>query len=298
MTTETFDLTSRAMLVNLSITAWSSNKLDKSATNEVLTNHNAQDTNGGRFTKALVAKAAMADVRRIAAEARQKHYELTAPWTNEARILSTKLYPQYEEAMDSLKAEYEMAVRNFLAIYPDEVEAARGRLGTLFNDTDYPSIIEVERKFTWERKYMPIPKSNDFRLEISNEISDKLKQQYEDSAKQQVKDMNKSLYLRAHALVEHVMVKLDEYGEPTDNDNGRHKTFRSSLITNARDFADLLPSLNVTNDPELNQLSKDIKDKLCEYDSEYLKEDDLIRDRIKSTAKEMVEDIKEKLGGF
>jgi hypothetical protein len=290
------DVTTRAMLVDLTITSWSSNKLDKDATNEVLTSHGAKDEKGGRFTKALVAKDAMAEIKKISTAARMLHKELTLPWSQEgSRILPTTLFSKYDAEMKELKDKYEVAVNDFIAIYPKEVDDAKARLGGLFRNADYPSVQEVADKFSWQYAFMPLPRSDDFRVQMSEEISKQLKLQYEAHAQDQIENATKSLYDRAYKVVSHMVEKLNDYGKPTGK---RHNTFHATLVTNARELADLLNDLNITNDQQLTKLANDIKEQLCEYDAEYLKEDPLIRERVSTSAKKMVDELKDKLGAF
>ncbi len=304
------NVTSRAMLVSLKITAWSSSKLDKSATNEVLDNHGAADRKAGRFTKTLVAKDAMAEIKKIAAEARVFHYDLTLPWSQDgSRILPTKAFAKYDGDMSMMKDKYMAAVRDFIAVYPTQVTEAKDRLGSLFNEADYPSIEEVESKFSWEFVYSPLPSSDDFRIAMSEDMSAAIKKQYEEYAQTQIKEANKHLWQRAYDVVSHMVTKLDEYGQPgregqeEETVDGkvkkvRIKTFHESLITNAREMADALSTLNISQDPELDRLSTEIKEQLTQYDAQDLKEDTLIRTRVAKSAKKMVEEINTKLGGF
>jgi hypothetical protein len=303
------NITARAMLVSLKITAWSSSKLDKMATSEVLDNHGAADKSAGRFTKALVAKGAMSEIKKIGAEGRVLHYGLTLPWSQDgSRILPTKAFAKYDGELSQLKDKYEAAVRDFIAIYPQQVSEAKDRLGSLFNEADYPSIDEVESKFTWEYVYSPLPSSDDFRIQMSEEMSSAIKKQYEEHAQTQIKEANKHLWQRAYDVVSHMVTKLDEYGQPgredaDENDDGtkrkvRIKTFHESLVTNAREMAEALSTLNISQDPDLDKLAEEIKEQLTQYDAQDLKDDTLIRTRVASSAKKMVEEINTKLGGF
>ena len=301
--------TSRAMLVSLKITAWSSSKLDKSITNEVLNNHGA-DQKAGRFTKALVAKDAMAEIKKIAAEARVFHYEMTLPWGQDnSRILPTVKFSEYDGEMSMKKDKYMAAVRDFIVAYPAHVADGKNMLGSLSNEADYPSIEEVESKFSWEYVYSPLPSSDDFRIAMSEDMSAAIKKQYEEYAQTQIKEANKHLWQRAYDVVSHMVTKLEEYGQPgregqeEETADGkvkkvRIKTFHESLVTNAREMADALSTLNISQDPELDRLSAEIKEQLTQYDAQDLKEDTLIRTRVAKSAKKMVEEINTKLGGF
>lgn len=294
------DVSTRAMLVSLKITAWSSSKLDKAVTSEVLDQKGATDQKAGRFTKALVANKAMAEIKAISTGARQRHYELTLPWSQDgSRILPTAMFETYDGDMKQAKDKYEAAVRDFLAIYPNEVQEARSRLGDLFNENDYPDVHDIESKFVWQYVFSPLPTSDDFRVSMSQEMADQIKKQYEEHAAEQIKLANNDLWQRAYGVISHMAERLEAFGDKaSDKPNGRIKTFQVSTIENVKELAQSLKGLNISQDPDLDKLADEMIEQLTQYDSDDLKTDTLIRQRVAKTAKKMADDINTKMGGF
>jgi hypothetical protein len=72
-------LFSRALLCSLSISQWSASKHDRQASEEIAAHHGAQP-DVGRYNKLLIPKETLAEVRRLAGEARREHYFMTLPW--------------------------------------------------------------------------------------------------------------------------------------------------------------------------------------------------------------------------
>src|SRR5215475_7553907 len=72
-------LSSRAMLCSLSISQWSASKHDRQASEEIAAHHGAQP-DVGRYNKLLIPREKLAEVRKIAGEARREHYFMTLPW--------------------------------------------------------------------------------------------------------------------------------------------------------------------------------------------------------------------------
>jgi len=72
-------LSTRAMLCSLSISQWSASKHDPQASQEIAAHHGAQP-DVGRYNKLLIPKETLAEVHRIAGEARREHYFMTLPW--------------------------------------------------------------------------------------------------------------------------------------------------------------------------------------------------------------------------
>ena len=68
------DITTKAMLVSLTIKAWTGSKLDKRVSQDVAAREGA-DNDAGNYNKKLVAKDALAEIKAISGEARTKHYE-------------------------------------------------------------------------------------------------------------------------------------------------------------------------------------------------------------------------------
>jgi hypothetical protein len=92
-------LSSRAMLCALSISMWSARKQDAEASEEIAQRHGAQ-SDAGRYHKVLLPKKALAEIRKIASEARQLHYFMTLPWDdNGYRVLPAAAYMEHTEKM-------------------------------------------------------------------------------------------------------------------------------------------------------------------------------------------------------
>ncbi len=63
-----------------------------------------------------------------------------------------------------------------------------------------------------------------------------------------------------------------------------------------RDIADLLPSLNVGDDPRLEQLAKDIGLRLTETDASTLKKDEGKRQEVADNARQIMNQIDDFIG--
>jgi hypothetical protein len=65
-------------------------------------------------------------------------------------------------------------------------------------------------------------------------------------------------------------------------------SFRDSLVDNVRDLVDLLPRLNVTADPVLDNTAQKMRDMLCAYDAQLLREDTNLRHTVAKSADEIL----------
>ena len=62
-----------------------------------------------------------------------------------------------------------------------------------------------------------------------------------------------------------------------DRLNEPESRFHASLVSNVLDLVNLLPQLNVGEDPELNRFAGEIRTKLCGFTSRDLKTNDVLR---------------------
>jgi len=294
------DISTRAMLVNLSIGIYSSSKTDKAVTEDVIRDHNAAP-DAGRFSKKLLDKKAMAEIKGVVTRARSYHYENTLPWSNEGpRILPTARFAEYDKEMRTLKDDFDIAVRNFAAEYPDYVKEAETRMGSLFLAEDYPAVGDVEDKFTWSLDILPLPSSNDFRVELSKDVTDHIKKEMDARTDETLKKATLSVWQRAFDSINNMASKLEEY-KVTQKADGKPKVenpFRDSLVANIAGLAELLPQLNISNDPKLAKLADDLKSRLTAYSADDLRKDETLRIGTAKDARKILEDIKETMDAY
>jgi len=62
-----------------------------------------------------------------------------------------------------------------------------------------------------------------------------------------------------------------------DRLNEPESRFHATLVTNIFDLVSLLPQLNVNQDPDLERFASQIRDRLCNYTAQDLKQHDLLR---------------------
>ena len=70
--------------------------------------------------------------------------------------------------------------------------------------------------------------------------------------------------------------------------------FRNSLIDNARDLCSVLPSLNISDDANLEALRRDLEQSLCKYQPDHLRDDEVLREEVS----DKMADIMSKMGAF
>ena len=170
MQDNSISIASSAMLVELSISAWTARKLDKKVSTQVDLDKNTK-TRVGNYNKNLLAGTGFLDtIQKYASSARNWHLTQTLPWSdNGLRLLPMSNFIAYKENLATLEKNYAALVDKFVVAYPNLVSAAAFQLGDLFDREEYPDVEKVARKFKFGVNYMPVPMAGDFRIDINEE---------------------------------------------------------------------------------------------------------------------------------
>ena len=244
-----FGIETSAMLVELSISCWTARKLDKRVSQEVDVSNGAL-ARAGNYNKNLLAGTQKLDnIIKFAANARAWHNANTLPWSdNGLRLLPVDNFLRYKERLGELDQEYNALVQDFLTSYPNLVDAAAFKLGTLFDRSEYPDVEDVAGKFRFRYTFSPVPTAGDWRVNIGQQAREELENQCNNVIEERVKGAMKEAWSRLHDCLSHVSERLEDSGDET-----KRKVFRDSLVGNVHELIDMLKVLNVTKDPELER---------------------------------------------
>ena len=265
-------ISSSAMLVELSIRTWTGRKLDKRASEEVTTTHNANRGVANVNKKILGDCAELDAVQKFAANARNAHYFSTLPWSDTGiRLLTTAKYFEYNKVMGDLQQEFERLVEKFIQAYSWQVSQAQLRLGDLFNPSDYPTTDSLRSKFSFALNYMPVPEAGDFRLDISNEAQQQITAHYNNYYQNQLGNAMREIWERAKDALTKMSERLDYADDQTK------KIFRDSLVDNVMDVVDLMGSCNITGDTHMSAVQARLKSALSGVTPDALRKDEWFR---------------------
>jgi hypothetical protein len=271
-------ITSSAVQVEMNISVWTANKLDKSATEKVVADNSAVQ-NAAQVRKNLMAGTSLRkDISDYAAGCRLWHNTRTLPWADKgARLLSTSLFLDYKTEANIRRDTFNKMVDNFCTNYPALVQTSHNYLGTLFNHEDYPSVDEVRSKFGFRLVFSPVPESGDFRLQVAEQDLQDLRQQYEENFSSRLADAMREPWDRLHKLLIGMSEKLTD----VEGDDESKKRYHDTLITNAQTLCSLLTHLNVTKDPKLEQARRDLELTMLGADIDAIKESPEVRKGMK-----------------
>lgn len=270
-------ITARALLVEHNISVWTANKLDKNATNVVISQNCAADKAAQVRKNLMAGSSQRKDIADFAAGCRLWHNTKTLPWANSgARMLPTSMFMDYKQELNDRKAQFDSMVSQFLIDYPQLVQISQNYLGSLFNAKDYPHVEEVAEKFGYRFVFSPVPDSGHFALDVASEELNDLREQYEADFTTRVNDAMKDAWTRLHKTLTGMSEKL------TDAPDEKKRRFHDSFITNAQDLCGLLSHLNVNNDPELEKARRGLETALLGTDVDVIKDSEYARGELKA----------------
>lgn len=281
-------LSQRAMIVDLSLSAWGAKRLDRATTNEVIaTKGTARDA--GTWHKLLVPEGALDAVTKAHSRAGARHRLLTLAWGENGRILAAAAWFDYSQAMAEERTNCEAAHRAFVALYPDLVRAAPARLGPTFCATDFPAADMIARRFGFELDVMPVPDHDDFRVNLGDDVEAHIRREIESTVSRRQDQAQRELWTRLLKTVRHFAATMAEDG----------KTFQKTTVSNLIDIATLAPKLSLTPDPALEAICREILAITDACDPESLRASTKVRGRAAEDAAAALRRIEETmLGAF
>ena len=235
-------ISSSAVLVELNISVWTANKLDKGATDAVLASASASRDSAQVRKNLMAGTDKRKKISDYAARIRLYHNQTTLPWSDKgARLLPTSLFMDYKQNMNLMERTMNNLIEDFYVNYETLVEQSKFNLGNLFNANDYPSIDELRNKFGFRLVFSPLAESNDFRLDIPQQDLDEMASKYESAYQDRLNDAMKENWDKLHKCLTHISEKLTE--EENADDEKTKKRYHETLITNATDLCGLLTQI-------------------------------------------------------
>jgi len=272
-------ISSSAVLVELNISVWTANKLDKGATEAVLSNNSASKDSAQVRKNLMAGTDKRKKISDYAAKARLYHNQTTLSWSDKgARLLPTSLFLDYKSNMNVYQKNMNTMIEDFYANYADLIDLAKHHMGDLFNPYDYPSIEELRSKFGFRLVFSPLPEGGDFRLDIPKADMEELGQQYESAFNDRLKDAMREPWEKLHKTLTHISEKLTD----VEGDDETKKRYHDTLITNAQELCGLLSHLNVTKDPLLENARRSLELTMLGVDIEAIKESPDVRSSVKA----------------
>lgn len=185
---------------------------------------------------------------------RKFHYAITIPWKHGAALLNPLALDEYEERFRFHKAEHDRLVAEFFADLEDAKAAVKGKLTDTetgdcwFLESDYDDLTPAA--FDFDCTIEPMIHDADFDRfanligeEKAKELADKL------NAENQ-----RAFQASCDSVAQRLLDALRKTSDKLNNANRLHDCVMDSL----QELTDLLPVLNITDDPEIEKTRKSL----------------------------------------
>jgi len=163
---------------------------------------------------------------------------------------SIRLIPQgsineFNERMSSFRDELDEAVLELNEHYDELRQAARERLGDLFDSSDYPTTLVG--MFAIEHDF-PSVEPPPYLRQLSPEL-------YQQECQRVQSRFDEAVQLAEQAFIEELARLVDHLSERLSGSaDGKPKVFRDSAVTNMAEFFERFRSLNVRSNEQLDEL--------------------------------------------
>ena len=179
----------------------------------------------------------------------------------------------FDVQMTTLRAELDEAVANLDEHYAELRSAARDRLGSLFDASDYPITLQGLFGIAWEYPSVEVP----------NYLQRLSPQLYEQECRRVACRFDEAVLLAEDAflgelnrLVSHLTERI------SGNDDGKPKVFRDSAVENLREFFTRFQQLNIRSNAELDGLVEQARRILNGVEPQQLRDNAARRQQIAS----------------
>lgn len=276
-------IASNAMVVNLVVGSWMGYRFDKEASRQ-LTDQNNADADAARVNKHLVSKASLKPIVSAAGMVRTHFYSKTLPWKdNGDRLLTRRMYERFIQRHAELVETFDTAVDYFLEVdYPKERVDAASRMGDMYDPSDFPSVFELRRKFYIAMDIDAVTEAGDFRVQMEAEELAGIRSNIERSMQDRLGRAMGDVWGRLAEIMGHYSATMRK----------EDQIFRDSTVQNLIDIVDLLPDLNITNDPNLELIRQQISGSLVDIAPKEIRKSPAVRQAVAGEAAAIMENMK------
>jgi hypothetical protein len=276
-----YNIDTCALLVELNVAQWTARKLDRSTTDELVTNKHAQSKGAARVNKNLFAgRSELEVVTKHVSETRNFMYDNTLPWSDSGiRLLPSTKFMEFNAKIQEAEDRFYGLVTEFVQVYPSLITAQAMALGDMFNRDDYPHPSDIEHRFRFKANYMPVPASGDFRIDIGNDAQEELRKKLANLADERVEYAMKDIKQR---LLEHLKRMSDRLTIDYVGGEAVPRKVHETVLDGAHDLCDMASALNIINDPQLEEARRALKQAINGVSINDLRKDVYTRQDVKA----------------
>jgi hypothetical protein len=252
------------VMVELNRSRFRNSKKDSRATNAITTVHGVsrRSVSGSKF---VISNPLYDQICAVQDRAYAYHRMVTLPWQTGIAIVDHRALDGYIADMDAMIQRHDDLVQGLVADWADIVEEQAERLGPLFSRSDYPSADEIQTRFTMRYTVSPMVQDAHFDAvaeivgtEVAQQLAAKLNAQHQEQWQAATRDV----WQRLEKALQHAVNRFGNAQRVTGN-----------ILGDLQELADVLPVLNVNNDPELDQRRRELNALLRAYSTESVRDE-------------------------
>ena len=275
----------RCMEVTLTIGMPGFSKVDKAETREFEAKHGTNKV--AKVIKSLMDDPLWGEIITMKGKIETFHRLNTLPYKRGIELLTIKNYQSYMIEMGKMMREFKAKQEKFCEpdYYNTVVANQVGRMNTLFKQDDFPTYWELKSKMYIVHKMEPLAKLDGFYeifddTEMAKELAEKMSQNQNDD----LSEVQKKNWSRLYEVTKKLADVLK---------NEDHRIYKNHF-DNIKEMADLVVRLSPVEDQTLEDISKELTDKIAGIDPDDVKYDPENRKKVAETT----ESILDKMKGF
>jgi len=281
------DVTKQALLVSMHFRHWTASKKDPKSAAEVAHAHNSK-VEMHTHTRKILRPGFLNGIINAGAAARTVLYKYTVPWTNEGlRMIRNEGLMPFLNELSLTEERLQREVQKAAGEYVECLREAPTLCGDLYNPDDYPPVEEFIKRFSIEVDLLPMPDTKHFRADL---INAELLQDEHEKWVAATKNASNDIYKRLSKVLTEMVEKLHAYKVEVD-DQGKEQVvrfFRNSVVTNVTDLLNLVPLLNINDDPQIVAFHDEIQRELCRLSADDLRQSETARMDTADKAEEII----------
>lgn len=161
------------------------------------------------------------------------------------RLIKLDRIDEFNETLEGYRGDLEAGVERLNDHYAEMLDAARQRLGSLFDNDDYPADLNDQFAVRWD---FPSVEPPDYLRQLNPDL-------YREQSRRVAERFDRALQMAEQAFMDELERLVNHLAERlSGDDDGQRKIFRDSAVTNLNEFFERFRDLNVSSDEELEEL--------------------------------------------
>lgn len=237
-----------------------------------------------RVSKTLLESPELEAIRKHDSQLRKWLGNTCLPYDIGIQLLPVGLIQQAELKLTEHKHERDILIDAFVTAYPKIKIESQKQLGTLYVESEYPTVEEVKAKFRFDWQYITfgIPgQLQKINPELYKQEQDKAAAQLQEAAHEVVAVMRGTLY----EMVNHLKDRL------TPGADGKAKILKEPAINKLKEFLNTFDLRNVTDDKELAIEVQKVRSLLGGTTAAALRSSDEWREKIRKGMENVTESL-------